>query len=97
MSCKICFSFIAFRAIANFQVTFSWVKKIFDLLIINLDKADSQGELDIFWMLRNLLEETRDHPRNDTSLLFNIKETRHGMGLSRSSLTISEDCSIIAI
>lgn len=52
----------------NLEVSLPWIEKIFDFLVIDLNKADFYREFNVFRLFSDLLEETSDHSRDDTAL-----------------------------
>ena len=82
----------------DFEVILSGVQKIFNFLIVNLDKTDFDREFNIFWLFGDLLEEASDHSWDNTSLglVLNVL-SRHGVRFAGTSLTIGKNCSIVAI
>lgn len=84
--------------LVNLQVTLARVQQVLDFLIVDLDEADLDAELGVLRLCRDLLEETRDHARDDSAclLVFNVF-TGHGVGFSRASLPVGEDRAVVAI
>lgn len=71
-------------------------QKVPDFLLVNLE-VRSPHEVLLVLPQRNVVEDMLESVGDDTPQLWRVRVTLHGMGLTRSGLTVREDGTVVAL
>ena len=72
------------------------VQQIVAILVVNLQVADVHLEL-VSRVLPDVLENVRQGSRNDATISVTFRASSYREGLSRTSLSVGENCAIVAL